>query len=196
MPEMNGFEATRIIRKNMTPPKNDIPIIALTASVLRTDLDKCRQAGMNSYIPKPFNASQLIRGIAEVMDIEIRNTLITKERKDAKSSDHGKITDMSYLHNFCEGNEEKMQKYITMFLTSAPVLAEKINTALAADDFTEAADQLHGFKTKFIMMGMKNTGNLSLILEQKCRSESKSATIHSDFKILLMEIEHAVNELT
>jgi CheY-like chemotaxis protein len=68
MPEWNGFESTQYIRSQFASPKNDIPIIALTASVLRTDLDKCRQAGMNSYIAKPFTASQLINGIVEVLN--------------------------------------------------------------------------------------------------------------------------------
>jgi CheY-like chemotaxis protein len=195
MPEMNGFEATRFIRTNLPSPKKDIQIIALTASVLRTDLDKCRQAGMNSYIPKPFNASQLIRGIAEVLDIKIRTLEKTIEEKETGSSGKGMVTDMSFLRTFCEGDGEKMQKYVNMFLQSAPVLLEKVNTALAADDFTSVADQLHGFKTKFIMMGMKNSGSLSLILEQQCRSNSKPSTIHSDINGLLRHVELAVSEL-
>jgi signal transduction histidine kinase/ActR/RegA family two-component response regulator len=72
MPELNGFEATRYIRDHFPSPKKDIPIIALTASVLRIDLDKTRQAGMNTYISKPYTTAQLIRGIAEVMNIKLR----------------------------------------------------------------------------------------------------------------------------
>ncbi len=196
MPEMNGFEATGFIRANFSSPKKDVPIIALTASVLRTDLDKCRQAGMNSYIPKPFNASQLIRGIAEVLDIKIRTLENPAEAKEKASSDQGRVTDMSYLKTFCEGDGKKMQKYIGMFLQSAPVLLEKVNTAIAASDFEEVANQLHGFKTKFIMMGMKNTGMLSLLLEQKYRSESRPGTSHAEIKILLADVERAIIELT
>ena len=195
MPEMNGFEATRFIREHLPLPNKDIPIIALTASVLRTDLDKCRQAGMNSYIPKPFNASQLIRGIAEVLGIKIIALDHKAEEKEAVSPDQEMVTDMTYLYSFCEGNGEKMQKYVSMFLQSAPVFLEKVNAALAADDLEEAANQLHGFKTKFIMMGMKNSGSLSLSLEQQCRSGSKPATIHADIKGLLRDVELAVIEL-
>ena len=45
MPIMDGYEATRHIREKFSSPKNEIPIIALTASVIRSDLDKCRAAG-------------------------------------------------------------------------------------------------------------------------------------------------------
>jgi signal transduction histidine kinase/ActR/RegA family two-component response regulator len=57
MPEMDGYEATRFIRNNL---KINIPIIALTASVIRGDLDKCTEAGMNGYIPKPFKREELL----------------------------------------------------------------------------------------------------------------------------------------
>ena len=58
MPEMDGYEATRFIRNNL---KMDIPVIALTASVIRSDLDKCTDAGMNGYVPKPFERGDLLR---------------------------------------------------------------------------------------------------------------------------------------
>ena len=57
MPEMDGYEATRFIRNNL---KLNIPIVALTASVIRGDLDKCTDAGMNGYIPKPFKRAELL----------------------------------------------------------------------------------------------------------------------------------------
>jgi PAS domain S-box-containing protein len=52
MPEMNGFEATEYIRKEM---KSEIPIIALTADVTTVDLAKCKAVGMNDYISKPID---------------------------------------------------------------------------------------------------------------------------------------------
>ena len=57
MPEMDGYEATRFIKNKL---KINIPIIALTASVIQGDLDKCTAAGMNGYIPKPFKRSELL----------------------------------------------------------------------------------------------------------------------------------------
>jgi CheY-like chemotaxis protein len=66
MPVMNGLDATRYIRSNLPAPKNNIPIIALTASLLRHDFDKCLEAGMNSCVPKPFKAWQLIGALADV----------------------------------------------------------------------------------------------------------------------------------
>ncbi|MEO6549591.1 MAG: response regulator [Ferruginibacter sp.] len=59
MPEMDGYEATRIIRHEMSEAISLTPIIAMTASALIADRDKCLQAGMNDYIAKPFVAQEL-----------------------------------------------------------------------------------------------------------------------------------------
>jgi signal transduction histidine kinase/tetratricopeptide (TPR) repeat protein/ActR/RegA family two-component response regulator len=66
MPVMNGLEATRYIRSKLPPPKNTTPIVALTASLLHTDADRYAEAGMNSYLHKPFKTWQLIGVIAAV----------------------------------------------------------------------------------------------------------------------------------
>jgi CheY-like chemotaxis protein len=60
MPVMDGFEATKII-KEFNP---DIPIYALTANVMAEDRDKCKKAGMEGFLPKPFKIKQL----REVLD--------------------------------------------------------------------------------------------------------------------------------
>lgn len=60
MPEMDGYEATREIRKlNMSKAKN-IPIIAMTANVFREDIEKCFEAGMNDHVGKPLNFEEVL----------------------------------------------------------------------------------------------------------------------------------------
>ena len=62
MPEMNGFEATERIRniEQSEGRTTKIPIIAMTASLLKTEIDSCYNAGMNNYIPKPYKLEELI----------------------------------------------------------------------------------------------------------------------------------------
>lgn len=199
MPRMNGFDATRYIRSNFDSPIKDTPIIALTASVLRTDLDKCIQAGMNSYIPKPFKPQQLITGIAQVLGIGLKlkkddsNKTSESNKSDGK---RGKVTNMTYLNDFCNGDKEKMNKYIAMFTSSAPDLIEKINKADELNDFDEIANQVHGSKTKWIMMGMTDTKDIAINLERLCREEPDSGLIEDLKRKLIDRIEIAIRELS
>jgi signal transduction histidine kinase len=60
MPDMNGYEATAVIRGNSSEIKNrDIPIIALTANAMQSDREKCLLAGMDDYLAKPLELSEL-----------------------------------------------------------------------------------------------------------------------------------------
>lgn len=62
MPEMDGLEATREIRADMT--KTHIPIIALTSLAMPGDREKCLEAGMNEYLTKPVSLKKLVEAIA------------------------------------------------------------------------------------------------------------------------------------
>ena len=57
MPKLNGVEATREIRQ--LPGYRHTPIIAMTANAFAEDKERCRQAGMNHFLIKPFNPDQL-----------------------------------------------------------------------------------------------------------------------------------------
>ena len=63
MPIMDGYEASRRIRQN--PECDDIPIIAVTANVMRGDKEKCFGAGMNDYITKPYEKDVLLKKLDE-----------------------------------------------------------------------------------------------------------------------------------
>ena len=65
MPVMNGYEATRAIRK-MNGTKARIPIIAMTANIMKSEVDKCYDAGMDDFISKPFQTEDLIERIKKL----------------------------------------------------------------------------------------------------------------------------------
>jgi CheY-like chemotaxis protein len=64
MPEMDGVEATKLIRNTLPSPASDVSIVAMTASVIRLDKEKCRELGMDDYISKPFKPEELYRMIS------------------------------------------------------------------------------------------------------------------------------------
>ena len=59
LPQMDGYEITKVIRDNEKQTKEHVPIIALTANALENDREKCLNAGMDDYLAKPFTAQEL-----------------------------------------------------------------------------------------------------------------------------------------
>ena len=72
MPVMNGLEATKMLRKMDQYHGNTIPIIAMTANVAKTDMDKCLAAGMTGHLAKPLDIYALIAALVSVRKREMQ----------------------------------------------------------------------------------------------------------------------------
>lgn len=68
LPEMDGYEATRLIRKEQNEHIRNIPIIAMTAHALTGEVDNCINAGMNDYISKPFDPRVLYSKVINALE--------------------------------------------------------------------------------------------------------------------------------
>ena len=68
MPEMNGLDATREIRRSEDPWVSSIPIIAMTADAFSENVTECLNAGMNGHIAKPVDIKLVIREIRRIKD--------------------------------------------------------------------------------------------------------------------------------
>jgi len=89
-----------------------------------------------------------------------------------------------------------MQKYIGLFTSTVPELVKRLGTALSEKDFAEIANQVHSYKTKWIMMGMKETKDLALKIELQCREENPGGSVEENIATLIAQIETAASELT
>jgi CheY-like chemotaxis protein len=66
MPEMDGLQATRLIRQ--LPAQADLPIVAMTASVLQEEKDACMASGMNGHLGKPVDTQALFKTLLYWLD--------------------------------------------------------------------------------------------------------------------------------
>ncbi len=69
MPEMGGFEATRVIREKEQTKGTHLPIIAMTAHAMKGDRERCLESGMDGYLSKPIQIEELFNILEGLSDI-------------------------------------------------------------------------------------------------------------------------------
>ncbi|GAA6041378.1 hypothetical protein JCM8097_007693 [Rhodosporidiobolus ruineniae] len=74
MPHLDGYEATRAIRAHADPRIRNLRIIALTASAIAGDRERCLKSGMSSYLAKPVRAKELEAAIWQQVELAERNS--------------------------------------------------------------------------------------------------------------------------
>jgi CheY-like chemotaxis protein len=87
MPVLDGYDATREIRKQTDPNVNQALVIAMTASAIEGDREKCIEAGMNNYLAKPVRSSvlseMLDQYLAPAKPSKLRRRPITRQSSEA-----------------------------------------------------------------------------------------------------------------
>ncbi len=92
MPEMDGYEATRRIRTELGERAREVPIVAMTASVLDGERRRCLNAGMNDYLPKPVRLEDLRSAVTRWAGQQVGAAAIDREALRALVEDIGDAT--------------------------------------------------------------------------------------------------------
>lgn len=82
MPEMDGLEATRRIRQ--MPKLRDLPIIAMTANAMKSDMDACLGAGMNDFVSKPIEHATLVQSLRRWLPVCAMKDNVTQNLSSAQ----------------------------------------------------------------------------------------------------------------
>lgn len=146
MPGMDGYETTRKIRESYTI--NQLPIIAVTASVSFEEKEKTIRGGFNDYLIKPIDKEKLL----EVIEIET-NRVKTVEDKIKKEESGGRDSfyhiegiDMEECLSNFNGNKEFLTKILKKFYHNHNNSLEEIRLALSLGDFKTASRIVHTLK--------------------------------------------------
>ncbi|MCW3103134.1 MAG: multi-sensor signal transduction histidine kinase [Bacteroidetes bacterium] len=140
MPEIDGFEATRHIRKKMPAPISKIPIIAMTASALIGDREKCIAVGMNEYVSKPFNPEDLYDKIMKTIPLDaIKST--------------APVVDLALLRERAEGDNGYMKDIMQSYIDEMPVYVNEMKQFLEAQQLNAIGPQAHKMKSPAKLLG-------------------------------------------
>jgi PAS domain S-box-containing protein len=162
MPEMDGYEATDIIRKMQGDTKHT-PIIAMTANAMEGDRERCLEAGMDDYVSKPIRAEKL----AEALDRWATTMATVSEPPLHPTSEPAteEFLDTTVLLNTLGGDEELCAEILTTFCKDVEEQVEILREALAQTDPERVQSQAHRIKGASANVGATNVQACAARLE-------------------------------
>jgi len=154
MPEMDGLEATRMIRKlesELKSPRH-VPIIALTANAIKGDRELCLAAGMDGYVTKPVAAEEVLTAIQAVIPKGRRNSAaVPAARKPdevpaPQAAGDSPPVNFQSLRRRCMGNKKLAAKALEIFGATIESYVQELSRSLQNGDAKSAGNTAHKIK--------------------------------------------------
>ncbi len=194
MPVMDGFEATRQIRKLEEKNCSNVrtPIVALTGDVIEGIRDNSREAGMDDYQSKPFSLADLKNKLEKwvVMDTchenekpnipdprPSKNSTMDKHNGDDSTTspvDHKALLALEQLQ--IKGEPSIVKKVVTSYLNDAEDLIEQLRDGFSDKDHEVLHRSAHTLKTSSANVGALKLSGISMEIEKNCRDISSTET--------------------
>jgi two-component system, sensor histidine kinase and response regulator len=178
MPEMDGFEAVRLIReheKNVNNPgSRRVTVIAMTGNTTDEDRDKCLTNGMDDFLKKPFAFEEMQEVVGRWLSIPGQASSSGNTEHNLKADDSP--IEVRYIDNIIalqrKGAPDILAKVIDHYLSESPKMIERLDNAVEAGDGELIRSIAHSFKS-----GSANLG--ALRLAELCWEMERSAVDNS-----------------
>ena len=175
MPNMDGFELTKAIRKEESGSPEHFPVIAVTASVMKEETDNCFASGMDDFLAKPLEMDKLrakLRKwmpVAEITDIALEPDPVVEqdsapEPRDDAISEIGPI-DPSALKSVFGDDEETFREILKDFVGPSMANAKDIETAFENRSASDVAAGAHKLKSSSRSVGATELADICNGLE-------------------------------
>jgi len=194
MPVMDGFDATREIRKKEEKTQQYTPIIAMTALAMVHDRERCFSAGMDDFIAKPIN----IQTIVHVINKYCKNYLEKNEKAISKennitTSDHAdseEIFDQEQLMNVCGKDADIILEIIDIFSSDALKYIQDLFQYQASNDPQNFFMTLHTFKGNSANIGARKLQKMIHALEKQ--SNRSQLPDRASIESIKKETDHCI----
>ena len=149
MPEMDGFTATEEIRRREKKGRRT-PIVALTASVVGPERERCAAAGMDDYLTKPVREPDLLRVLSQWV-LDARPAIDSAKTKG--------------LQEIGDADDDVLNEVIGIYLGEAPKRVDGIRKAIAEQDAMHLAGESHALRSSSGNVGATRVTDLCTRLE-------------------------------
>ena len=181
MPEMDGFEATKEIRKREKDSKR-VSIIAMTAHAMKEDREQCLEAGMNDYVSKPVEPQKLLEAIerqlsgsAQVAGSVSTKKVIEKQGIPQDKKQENPPIDLKKAVKRAMGDKEFLKEMLEQFTISMPVQVQALKTAIEEGNAEALQREAHTLKGSAANLSADNIAVAALRLEQMGREKDLTA---------------------
>ncbi|MBK8367373.1 MAG: tetratricopeptide repeat protein [Bacteroidetes bacterium] len=172
MPGMDGIEATKYIRNQLTEPSKSTPIIAMTASAVSGEKERCFEAGMNDYISKPFIPLTFYKKIVKWSGYEDVNDSNDIESGISVRTKSNKLIDLMMIRERASGDVEYVKDMIKMFIDLMPEYYNELKSYHDIKNWEELGKQAHKMKTPVAYFGVEELRELLSSIELQILNET------------------------
>jgi PAS domain S-box-containing protein len=165
MPDMDGFQATAVIREKEQLSGKHIPIIALTAYALKGDRERCLAAGMDGYVSKPIRYQDLIETIQNLV-LDVSNIPTPAPAEETPVG----VLDEALLVSRVDNDPQLLSDLVELFLVECPRLVDEIRLALDMKDAKAVERGAHSLKGCTSNLAAQMASEAALKLERLARA--------------------------
>ena len=174
MPEMDGYDATLMIRSPLTPVRNHhVPIIALTANAMSDDRDYCFSVGMNDYLTKPVRKQQLLEVITKWLNSDC-DTDSSQEREsvqpEEKQLQH--LFDRDEMLDSLDGDHDVFTSIIELAIEELPHEVAQLKSFLNGSDSKSVQRSAHTIKGSASNLCTKALHSISQDIEMAAKNNN------------------------
>jgi PAS domain S-box-containing protein len=195
MPEMDGMEATRAIRQLSDPVKAAIPIVALTANALKGDSEKYLAAGMNDFLPKPFNEQKLFLVISNNLKTSAKETIPMSESNTTVTENQEKLYDLSMVQTIAGGDAGFVKKMVQLFIETVPPSMVDIEKETSQQNWVNVSKLAHKMKATIDSMGIVKLKEVVRVIEANGKKGEEVDKIPALVQEVIQVLDRCVSQL-
>lgn len=188
MPVMDGLEATSYIRNVLQ--KNSLPIVALTANNIKGEENKCIEAGMNSYVSKPYTETGLVNTMIAAIQKKVKNDISNTDTTSSES-----LYNISNIEMLARQDEAFKKRILEVFCADATNTINKLNEAYPNKNFAQIRFVVHAIKVPLHTLNIHSLVTVATQIEKDAAEQNDSTKLKNNINTLISTLQLVIDDI-